>query len=172
MLGEPDTARAEFAWFAEDEFSNVPHDMFWLPTMCMLGETCALMGDTDRAAWMYDRLRPFKDRNVQVTQAVTWGSVERFLGLLAAALDRRDDAAAHFQSAIAKNLAGGNVAAAAVVRRDYARMLYARRAEGDLDLAAELLAVTLTAAQVSRTQPLISHIEAEIQAVEDARLTG
>ena len=106
-----------------DGFSRVRRDMFWFATLSVLAETCALLRDGARAQVLYDLLEPFKDRNVQVTQAVCWGSVERFLGLLAAVLGRGETAVAHLQSAIARNEAGGNPAAASLVRRDLAKLL-------------------------------------------------
>jgi hypothetical protein len=115
------------------------------------------------------RLEPFQDRNVQVAQAACWGSAERFLGLLAAVLGRWDAAEGHLESAITKNESGSNPAAASLVRRDLAKMLVARRAEGDLDRAAELLHEPLRAAQEARTESLIARIQGEIEAVEHER---
>jgi DNA-binding SARP family transcriptional activator len=121
--GDARAAVADFEWFAADDFRRVRRDMFWFATICVLAETCTLLRDAARAQVLYDLLAPFQDRNVQVTQAVCWGSVERFLGLLAAVLGRGETAVAHLQSAIARNEAGGNPAAAALVRRDLAKLL-------------------------------------------------
>ena len=121
--GDAPAAEADFEWFAADGFSRVRRDMFWFATLSVLAETCTLLRDAARAQVLYDLLEPFKDRNVQVTQAVCWGSVERFLGLLAAVLGRGEAAVGHLQSAIARNEAGGNPAAAALVRRDLAKLL-------------------------------------------------
>jgi DNA-binding SARP family transcriptional activator len=138
--GDPRAAVAEFEWFAHDGFSRVRRDMFWFTTVCVLAETCALLQDTARAQVLYELLEPFRERNVQVTQAASWGSSERFLGLLAAVREHWDTAEAHFESAIAKNEAGGNAAAASLVRRDLAKMLVARHAEGDLGRAVDVRA--------------------------------
>ena len=66
---------------------------------------CARCSATASApASLYDLLLPHRDRNVVIGIAACWGSAERFLGLLA------DDparlrAAAHFETAIARNAA-------------------------------------------------------------------
>jgi DNA-binding SARP family transcriptional activator len=167
--GDPRAAFAEFEWFAQDDFGRVRHDMFWFPTVCILAETCALLRDTDRAPVLYAMLEPFRERNVQVTQAACWGSSERFLGLLAATLGRWEAATGHLESAIAKNESDGNVPAASLVRRDLARLLVARRTPADLDRAAELLKEPLRAAQAAQTPSLIVRIQAEIDAVDRER---
>ena len=104
-----------------------------------------------------------------MTQAACWGSSERFLGLLAAVSEQWDTAEAHFESAVAKNDAGRNPAAASLVRRDLAKMLVARRADGDLERAVDVLSEPLRAARHARSEPLISRIQAEIAAVERER---
>ena len=167
--GDPDAAKAEFEWFAQDGFGRVRRDMFWFTAICVLAESCALMSDAARAQVLYDLLKPFEDRNVVVTQAACWGSSRRFLGLLAATLGRGDEAAAQLQAAIAFNDACGNPAGAAVVRRDLARLLVARGAEGDLNRATGLLREALRTAEDSGAEALIAHVRGEIAAIEHAR---
>lgn len=164
--GRPDEAREEFEQLAHDDFSGVRRDMFWFTAVCVLAETCALIRDTDRARILYGMLSPYKDRDVQVTQAACWGSSERFLGLLAAAMSRWDAAAGHFESAIAKNASSGNSGAASLVQRDYAEMLAARGAPGDLDRAAALLRETLDAAEAAEMSRLSDFIRSRIEAIE------
>ena len=168
--GDLRAAVAEFEWFAADRFSRVRRDMFWFATVCVLAETCTLLRDTARARVLYELLKPFQDRNVQVTQAACWGSVERFLGLLAAVLGRGEIALAHLESAIAKNEAGGNPAAASLVRRDLATLLAAEGTAPRLDRAAELLQEPLRAARAAGTESLVARIEGEIEAVKRQRL--
>jgi hypothetical protein len=114
-------------------------------------------------------LLPYKDRNVQVTQSAFWGSSERFLGLLATALSRWEAATAHYESAIAKNEAGGNAGAASLVRRDYAAMLMTRGAPGDLDHAEALLRETLTSAEAAQMAGVIAHIREKLDEIERQR---
>jgi hypothetical protein len=166
--GDTRAAQADFEWFARDDFSRVRRDMFWLTTISVLAEICALLRDTTRAQVLYRLLEPFAERNVQVLQAACWGSAERFLGLLAGTLGW-PVAVAHLESAITKNDSEGNAAAASLVRRDLANLLAARRADGDLDRAADLLSEPLRAAQEARMAPLIQRIESEVEAVERER---
>ena len=140
--------------------------MFWFTATCVLAETCALLGDRARAEILYETLLPYKDRNVQVAQAAFWGSCERFLGLLAGVLGDWDAASGHFTSAIAKNEASGCPVAAAVVRRDHAQMLLARRAPGDVDMAVALLDEMRRAAEAAGMTVLVAHLEAQLEEIE------
>lgn len=169
--GKLKEAVEEFQWLAEDHFSRVPEDMFWFTSVCVLAETCARMRDTARSSELYDMLAPYKDRNVQVTQAACWGSCERFLGLLAGALGYWEAASDHFESAIAKNTAGGIAGAVSIVKRDYAEMLLARRGDGDLDMAVDLYRDTLKAAQDADMPQLIAHILGKLEEIESERVT-
>jgi tetratricopeptide (TPR) repeat protein len=155
-------ALAQFERLAQDDFARLPRDMFWFTAVCVLGEACALIGDRERAERLYAMLLPFKDRNVQVTQAAFWGSAERFLGLLAAALGRWDTAFEHLESAIAKNEASGCRVAAGLVRRDYAELLLARRAPGDFDAAVALLREMLEAATGAGMSVVTSRLQARL----------
>jgi tetratricopeptide (TPR) repeat protein len=140
--------------------------MFWFTAVCVLAESCALFGDEARAAVLYEMLLPFRERNVQVSQAAFWGSAERFLGLLAAAMGDWDAAQAHFESAIAKNEAAGCPVAAAIVRRDYAEMLLARRAPGDVEAALALLRAMLEAAAAAGMSVLADRLAERLQQVQ------
>jgi DNA-binding SARP family transcriptional activator len=169
--GKLKEAVEEFEWLAEDAFGRVPEDMFWFTCVCVLAETCALIRDTSRAGELYEMLLPYKDRNVQVTRAACWGSCERFLGLLAACLGNWAAASDHFESAIAKNTAGGIAGGLSIVKRDYAEMHVARRADGDLDAAVDLYRDTLRAAQDADMPQLTAHILAKLEAIESERVT-
>ena len=140
--------------------------MFWFTAMCVLAETSALLGDRPRAQILYDTLLPYRDRNVQVVPAAFWGSCERFLGLLAAALGRWDVASDHFSAAIARNEASGCPVAAGVVRRDHAQMLLARRAPGDVELAVALLGEVLATARAAEMPVLVAHLETQLADIE------
>jgi tetratricopeptide (TPR) repeat protein len=155
-------ALAQFERFARDDFAGLPRDMFWFAAVCVLGEACALIGDRERAELLYEMLLPFKDRNVQVMQAAFWGSAERFLGLLAAAMGRWDAAFAHLESAIARNEASDCRVAAGLVRRDYAEMLLARRGPGDYETAVALLREMLEAAATAGMSAVTSHLQARL----------
>jgi tetratricopeptide (TPR) repeat protein len=159
-------AVAQFEGFAHDDFAGLPRDMFWFTAVCVLSEACWYIGDRERAEVLYELLVPYRDSNVQVTQAAFWGSAERFLGLLAAATGRWDVAFEHARSAIAKNEASGCLVAAGIVRRDYAEMLLARRAPGDFETAVGLFREMLEAAAAAGMSVVTSHLEARLHELE------
>ncbi|MBV9196639.1 MAG: AAA family ATPase [Solirubrobacterales bacterium] len=167
--GNPQEAAEEFDWLAHDDFSRVPKDMFWFTCVCVLAETSALLHDTARARVLYQMLLPYKDRTVQVTRAACWGSCERFLGLLAAGTAQWDLAVSHFESAIAKNATGGLPGAASLVQRDYAEMLFARRADDDMHRATGLFREALQAAQRAGMSQLAAFVMTRIHAIERER---
>jgi hypothetical protein len=102
--GNEDAARETFEHVAADDFSSIPRDGSWLGAMTYSSEVAVGLGDTARAQQLYDRLRPFADRNVVIGFAVAClGSTSRPLALLAASLGRHDDAVRHFEAAISMN---------------------------------------------------------------------
>jgi DNA-binding SARP family transcriptional activator/tetratricopeptide (TPR) repeat protein len=164
--GKRDEAIEEFEQLASDDFGGVRRDMFWFTSVCVLAETCALICDSARAAVLYRMLLPYRDRDVQVTQAVCWGSSERFLGLLATAMSQWERATEHFESAITKNRSRSNPAAASMVQRDYAEMLAARGLPGDVGRALALYGESLRAAEEAEMSGLSGLIRARMQAIE------
>jgi tetratricopeptide (TPR) repeat protein len=139
--------------------TGVPRDMFWLTAMSLLSEAAALMADPQLCGFIYQSLLPFRSRNVQVTQAASFGSVERFLGLLAAALQNWDAAQEHFEAALETDQRRGLRTVIALEQREYAEMLIARGDEADKPRAAELLRTTLAEAEFVGMQQLVSRIE-------------
>jgi uncharacterized protein HemY len=78
------------------------------------------------------------------------GSVERYLGLLAAARSDWEAAEEHFERALERNAAGGFDNYFAVVRSEYAAMLEAR---GEALRAAQLRAEELADGPFAQTRP-------------------
>ncbi len=120
QAGDREAAEAEFGRLAQDGFAEVPPDILWFSSVCLLAEVCALLGDTARARVLYELILPHRARNVMVGMATCWGSAERYLGLLAAATGDWDAAAAHFEAALAANAACGIESMVRMVREDYA----------------------------------------------------
>jgi hypothetical protein len=107
-LGRHDEARSELEQLAESRFGTIPRDGIWLGAISYLAEVAVALGDRSRAATLYELMRPFRHRNVTIGWSSSCtGSASRPLGLLAELLDRRDDAAKHFDDALAKNEAMG-----------------------------------------------------------------
>jgi hypothetical protein len=116
-------ARATFEVLAADGFSSVPRDLYRLTSLSLLGEAAARMEEREHAATLYALLEPHAGRFIQTGLMFSSGSVERVLGLLAAATARPTLAHAHFERALDRDAALGAPALVARTRRDYARVL-------------------------------------------------
>jgi hypothetical protein len=76
----------------------------WMGTMTYMVDICTFLGDRARADVLYRSLLPSAGRNVVVSNGVAcYGALSRYLGALATTLERWDDAARHFEDAIAMN---------------------------------------------------------------------
>jgi DNA-binding SARP family transcriptional activator len=121
----------------------LPFDQEWLLGMSMLAETSALLSRRDSAAVLYRLLTPWAELNVGDHPEAIRGSVARYLGILASAVERWDDAELHFEAAIAANERMGLRPWLAHARHDYARMLLARGGSDDRARADRLLGQAL-----------------------------
>jgi tetratricopeptide (TPR) repeat protein len=137
-LGDTATAREILDTFAADGFAGVPFDEQWLVDLGLLAETAIALGDTERVATLHELLLPYGDRVAVAYPEIGTGSVARYLGLLAATLERWDEAAGHFQQALDTHERIGARSWLAHTCQDYAHMLGARGAPGDDDRAREL----------------------------------
>jgi tetratricopeptide (TPR) repeat protein len=133
--------RFVFEGLAANDFAELPRDEEWLFGMSLLAPVCAFLGDTRRAALLYDLVAPYADRNALSVPDLSTGSLSRPLGILAAALERRDDATRHFEDALTMNARMGARPWVAHTQRDYAAMLLGRGAPGDRESAERLLAL-------------------------------
>ncbi|MEE8278444.1 MAG: tetratricopeptide repeat protein, partial [Thermoanaerobaculia bacterium] len=131
---------------AEEGFDALPRDLFWITAMALLSEACAFLGDGEKAPALYDLLAPYADRCV-VFFSGSFGSVARNLGLLAATMQRWEDAERHFEDALDMNARMGARPWVARTQHDYADMLLRRGEPGDREKALELLTQTLDTAQ-------------------------
>jgi DNA-binding CsgD family transcriptional regulator len=120
-------AQVEFEHLAQHDFADLPQDGLWVTCITYLAEVCTFLQDTARAATLYHLLRPYTGRNVIVGGAVAcYGAASRYLGMLAAAMARWDEAEQHFQEALAMNTRTGARPWLAHTQHDYAAMLLAR----------------------------------------------
>jgi tetratricopeptide (TPR) repeat protein len=113
-------------------------DEEWLVGVYLLAETCEILGDTERAAHLYEVLAPYGHLNAVAVPEFTLDSTSRALGLLAALLGRYEDAERHFEEALRMNARMGARPWVAQTEHDYARMLAARGEPGDRERALEL----------------------------------
>ena len=88
-----------------------------------LAEACIVLRDATHAGALYERLAPYAGRPLTAGRAVvSYGAADRHLAGLALLLDRRDDAARHFEAAERLNAAMGMLPWLERARRGYAEL--------------------------------------------------
>jgi tetratricopeptide (TPR) repeat protein len=147
-LGRMAEARAEFETLAMHDFADLPRDTMWMGTLSYLADVCNFLKDCGRAETLYKILLPFAGRNVVMgSGAVCHGALSRYLGALATTLERWDEAARHFEAALAMNARMDTCVWLAHTQAQYATMLLARRKPGDRKKASALLDAALATAR-------------------------
>jgi eukaryotic-like serine/threonine-protein kinase len=139
-LGPTDEARTELEALAVDDFSRLPFDDEWEVSMCLLAETAVRLGDTRRAAVLYERLLPYADRVAVSYPEISLGPVSRFLGILAATTERSDEAERHFRDSLELSDRIGARPSLAHTQTVYAQMLLGGDEPSASDRACVLLA--------------------------------
>jgi tetratricopeptide (TPR) repeat protein len=138
-------ARTEFERVVALGFSELWDSSSLLGT-AWAARVCSFLGDAGRAGAIYELLQPFGTRNVANGNEMSFGSVSRYLGLLATTMGRWQDAELHFRYAVEMNARLGMRPWVAHTQHDYGRMLLARDGPGDRVKARELLGSALTTA--------------------------
>ncbi|HXQ23712.1 MAG TPA: AAA family ATPase [Candidatus Acidoferrales bacterium] len=147
-LGRDAPARHEFNRVAAAGFADLPRDGNLLPMLSFLSDVCAFLGDTERAAILYELLDPYAERAAIIGNVgVYFGCGAQCLGKLAATMSRWDDAVRHFKDAIAFNIRMHARPQLALTQHAYARALFARGTPGDRETASSLLAAALDTAR-------------------------
>ena len=147
-LGAREKAAALFKQLSENDFSGLARDGLWITCLVYLSEVCAFLGDQAAAEQLYRKLLPYCGHNVVIGINIgCLGAADRFLGQLAATLERWDDAETHFQRAVALNEQQGFRVWAAHSRADFAALLARRKSDGDRHRAQALLDQTLAEAE-------------------------
>ena len=96
--GEPERARVAYEAVAADDFAAPARAASSAsPGSICLAEACAALGDAAGAESLHARLEPHADRLVQTGFSGCWGSVRRFLGLLAVTAGRPEEARAQLR---------------------------------------------------------------------------
>nr|MDP9237548.1 tetratricopeptide repeat protein [Chloroflexota bacterium] len=147
-IDSAEEARRDFEELATQGFAALPRDFTWLLSIQLLTEVCDYLGDAARATTLYDLLLPYAGRNiVGGVPAFCTGSASRQLGMMAAVMERYDDAERHFEDALAFDQKMNARPWVAHDRYQYAKMLLARAAPGDRDRALALLQPALATAE-------------------------
>ena len=154
-------ARREFESLADELPTQATRDGVWLASTALLALVCASLGDEERAGVLYDALDPYAERMVFAGRAlVCLGSVAYHLGALAATMGHRDEAAAHFERAIAMHARFGHGPWLARARVGYARMLLESEGAADRQRGRTLLAEAVAVAETLGMQGLVRDIRA------------
>src|SRR5262249_38996548 len=138
-LGVSTEARAELNALAADSFLAVPFDEDWIVSLCLLAEPATRLGERDSAATLYELLLPYADRVAYAYPELCVGPVARYLGLLASAHDRQDEAAECFERAIEMSERIGSRPWLARAQDEFGQLLFRRGHPGDTERARELL---------------------------------
>jgi tetratricopeptide (TPR) repeat protein len=140
LRGERDEARRSFEAVAGRGFENIRRDEHWLVTVGSLSTVAVLLADRERAAQLYELMRPYADLVfVHDLLRSVGGTVASALGSLATLLGRYDEGERHYERAHAQETAMGGVTAF-IDRAGYARLLLLRDRPGDRARATALLA--------------------------------
>jgi tetratricopeptide (TPR) repeat protein len=125
--GRAPEARVHFERLAAGDFTGLPRNHLFLYHVAALAIVAHALGDPARASRLYELLAPYADHNVLVARLPlgTLGSCRQYLGLLAAAMGRWDDALAQFEAAVEAHERIGALPLQARSRQHYASALLA-----------------------------------------------
>ncbi|HEY5052174.1 MAG TPA: AAA family ATPase [Solirubrobacterales bacterium] len=152
-IGRVPEARALFEELAEDDFASIPSDSAEPSAFAFLAMTAVALADSARMERLSELLEPYRGRPVVIGNAAAYaGTTSHYLGLLAAGLGRRDEAAEQFSDAIKLSQAAGALPWLARSRYELTRVIAARATNGDAEQAGELFAeATRTAERLGMT---------------------
>ena len=139
--GDLYAARAELEAMAANDFAAVPHDGYWLISMCCLAFVFRAEIDAPAIAEaLYARLLPHADETITLGNGrVCIGAVGGPLGILAAALERWDDTERHYDAGLRLIRAMGARPFIGRALVDYAMLLRRRDHPADRDRIRVLL---------------------------------
>ena len=139
----PVDALRKFESLAERDFAPIPWNEVGAITLCLLAELCAYFDDRRRASLLYAHPPAPTSRWSDLHQSFAARS-HSSLALLAATLERHEDAAAHFEYAMRQNVRVGAPPFVAQTQYDYARFfLRTRAAPADRQRATSLVSEAL-----------------------------
>jgi hypothetical protein len=128
--GNLDAARATLKRFAEHDFADFPHDAGWLAAMSRCTDIAAACQERVAARKLYELLLPYRSQ-FGYSGYTIFCSVERMLGRLALLVGDLDLADRHLAAAEAVHERLGARLQLAWTRIDQAKVLIARRSDGD-----------------------------------------
>ena len=137
-LGRVAEARRELEDLAQADFEGVPFDQEWLLAMSLVAETACSRRRHGCGRRALSPARPVASPQRRRPSGRDQGAASRYLGILAAALGRWDDAERHFEHALQMNERMGARPWLAHTQLDYADMLRRRGRADDVARSQEL----------------------------------
>jgi DNA-binding winged helix-turn-helix (wHTH) protein len=140
FAGDEELGRRELEDLARDDFRDLPRDEHWLGTIGTLGGVVSALGDASRAERIHRLLSPYADL-VMVHDILrqSMGSVAMVLGNLATLMGCYEEAAHHFEHAIAVEAGMDAPLAVLTSKASYARLLRLRAGHDDCARAQALV---------------------------------
>jgi predicted ATPase/class 3 adenylate cyclase len=174
LTGRDEPAKSEVRRMADLDFAELPRDRFWLVAMCLLAEAAARVGEAEAAQRLYPHLLPFEGRNLVIGfwPAACFGSIDRYLGLLARTAERYDTADLHLRRALERNERLGARGWAAQVVHEMGELLLARGRPEDREQATALLDRALHEATRMGMCPLTERILAQKLRAQGSAMTS
>jgi tetratricopeptide (TPR) repeat protein len=159
-------AAAMLRRFVESDFSEVPMDIMALWTLTVLAEAACVCGESVCSARLYEKLKPFEQKNVVMSWGAAFdGPVSYYLGLLAGSLRKWAAAARHFEHALVVNAASGSAPLLARTKLGYSDTLLREGSAGKAAKGMHLLHEAMTeferfgmAGYLEQSRKLLSHI--------------
>jgi tetratricopeptide (TPR) repeat protein len=162
-LGHREEAALAFEQAAVAGFAKLERNMMWLVALTVLADVCAFLGDAPRAAALEQLMRPYAGRIVLSGEAWNcYGAADRSLGLLAATRRHWTEAETYFRQALERNTTLGSPPWVAQTQFGYAQMLLRRGQSGDAELANDLLASALSAAEQLGMISLATRVQVQL----------
>lgn len=143
LMGRLEEARAALRQMAAVRFQEIGPAIAFLPGVALVTEAVYVLADRDAAPQVYEAALPFARLNVSAGAAGLYGSVARYLGMLATTLERWEDGARHFEEGMDLEQRMGAPPFLARTRIAYAEMLVKRGRDTDLHHARKLLDAAL-----------------------------
>lgn len=146
--GKVDAARHHLEALTAGDLAAVPRNHTMTGVLAWCAEVAATIGDAEAAGALYRALEPHAGQVLVPGQCVLClGAADRYLGMLAAADRRWDEAEAHYRDALALEERIQSPPHLARTRYWYARTLVERDQVGDRQRAGDLLDASLKVAK-------------------------
>jgi tetratricopeptide (TPR) repeat protein len=162
--GDESLLRESYDHLARDRFGVLPRDAMWHAAMVMLAWAACSLDDTEGARTLYEMLSPLEGRNVHVgAGAVYFGSVDRYLGMLALQLGDWDRAEAHFTHGLQMQDAMGGRIFSVVTLLNISDLLRTRNGPGDAQRAIDTCHEARRRAEELKIDALSAWVEREVE---------